>query len=215
MDNYILQHRDIRNSPPYPIIDGFQRRELSIKQAIRYQRDNKNYKNRDTYVSYTDKDRKTYESWVKSFCDKPIYEVIYTFKQSLICPSKAEQKEVFNNLIKDDDFKRGLSKMYVCQQLISKYPSIDFNNPKTKKMISDNNTDIVINKQSYKTFIDWFTLRNINKDIDKSKTMFIDALKRKGYNAITDLNDYGNIADDPLIVFDIDDIISDIYIKRL
>ena len=45
--------------------------------------------------------------------------------------------------------------------------------------------------------------------------MFIDALKSKGYNAITDLNDYGSMAEDPLIVFDIDELISKISMKKI
>ena len=45
--------------------------------------------------------------------------------------------------------------------------------------------------------------------------MFIDALKSKGYNAITDLNDYGSMSEDPLIVFDIDELISKISMKKI
>ena len=205
----------VKNGPPYPIIDGTRRRELSIKKATRYQSDNVNHKNRDTYISYTDKDRRTYEEWIKSYSDKSAYEVIYSFEQSLKCPSKSEQRDVFNELVKDGDFKKGLNKMYKCRELSNKGKKPDFNDPKIKKIISDYNDDVPVNKQSFQTFINWFTLRNVDPSIEKSKSMFIDALKSKGYNAITDLNDYGSMSEDPLIVFDIDELISKISMKKI
>lgn len=205
----------VRNGPPYPIINGTRRRELSIKKATRYQSDNVNYKNRDTYLSYTDRDRRTYEKWIKSHSDKSAYEFIYSFKQSLKLPSKSEQKDVFNELVKDDNFKKGLNKMYKCRELFNKGKKPDFNDPKIKKLISDYNDDVPVNKQSFQTFSNWFTLRNIDPSIEKSKSMFIDALKSRGYNAITDLNDYGSMAEDPLIVFDIDELISKISMKKI
>lgn len=221
--NYLCHHGvkgmkwGIKNGPPYPITNGTRGRDISIKKATRYQTEDINYKNRDTYLSYTDRDRRIYKEWVKSYYNKPVYEVIYSFKQSLKCPSKSEQKDVFNELVKDDNFKKGLNKMYKCRELFNKNNNIDFNDPKIKKLVSDYNNDVSINKQSFQTFITWFTLRNIDPSIEKSKSMFINVLKDRGYNAITDLNDYGknNMAEDPLIVFDIDDLISKISIKKI
>ena len=210
------QKHGVKNGPPYPISNGTRRRELSIEKAIRYQFDDVVYKDRDTYFSYTDKDIRTYEELIKSYSNnKPIYELVYYFKQPLKCPSEFEQKNTFNELVKDDDFKRGLNKIYKCRKLVANNKNTDFSDPKIKQLISDYNNDIIINNRAFRRFINWFCLRNIDPSIDQSKSMFIDALKSKGYNAITDLNDYGNMSEDPLIVFDIDELISKVSIRKL
>ena len=43
--------------------------------------------------------------------------------------------------------------MYKCRELVNKDKNTDFNDPKIKKLISDYNDDIPINKQSFQTFI--------------------------------------------------------------
>lgn len=48
----------VKNGPPYPVIDGTKRRELNLRTATRYQFDDVNYKNRDTYISYNKQDKK-------------------------------------------------------------------------------------------------------------------------------------------------------------
>lgn len=205
----------VKNGPPYPIIEGTKRRDLDIKTAKRYQFSNKNYNNRDTYISYKKEDLKIYEEWIKRYANKAVYELTYEFKTTLKLPSKHVQRECFDELTNNKNFKSGLNKMYACRELVNKDPNTDFNDPQIKKHIHEYKNDIPLNKQSFNTFVNWFTLRNIDSDIDIAKNLFIDELKKRGYNAITDLNDYGSMSHDPLIVFDVEELISKVSHKKL
>lgn len=205
----------VKNGPPYPIKEGTKRRELDIRTVKRYQYSGTNHKNRDTYVSYTDEDVKTYSDWIKSYGDKTVYEITYELKTRLKLPSKQEQKDVFIKLCEDETFRKGLSQMYKCRELVNKDGNTDFNDPVIKESIRNANDKIELNRQSFNTFIGWFTLRNISPDITNAKHMFIDSLKERGFNAITDLNDYGSMSQDPLIIFDVEKIIDNISIKKI
>ena len=205
----------VKNGPPYPITDGTRRRELAIDSAVRYQFDNIDHKNRDTYISYTKQDREIYSNWIKSYANKNAYEFIYEFRNTLKIPSKKEQRDVFDELCKDKTFMKALSQMNYCRELVNKNKDTDFSDPDVKKAIRNTNNNVILNKRSFQTFIEWFTLRSISPDIDRGKNMFIDELKKRGYNAITDLNDYGSMAYDPLIVFDIYELINKVSVKKI
>jgi len=205
----------VKNGPPYPIKESTRNRELNLTTAIRYQRDNKNYKNRDTYLSYKKDDAKTYEEWLKSYGDENVYEFIYSFKTSLKLPSMHQQKKTFNALCEDELFRKGLSKMYKCSELVDKNPDTDFNDPKIKKILKNTSPDVFIDNKSFKFFNEWFSLRGVDADIDACKNMYIDQLKSQGYNAITDLNDAGSMTEDPLIVFDVEQLISSVSSQKV
>lgn len=137
----------------------------------------------DLFISATDYDKNLYRSFLtmqmkhKGFGkDTPIHEVEFMLQQDLVSPSNNEQRKIFEKVYN--------SNKKVFDDDINEY----------YKKPNDNSSDV------YDMFI-----KSLDKSGQLSKSLFYDAMKQAGYNAVLDQHDVDNSwmgASRPLIVMD-------------
>lgn len=155
---------------------------------------NKLNKGQSLYISATDEDRHTYRSFLSMMLKakgfKTIKEVELTLNEDLKAPSNDNQKKIFKGVY--DNNKE------VFDREISDYYSRHKNKP----------------DDTYDQFIKMLDDSKHNE----SKTMFYDAVKNSGYNAILDQHDVDYSwmnAKKPLIVMDAVNMFGDIKVSDI
>lgn len=150
----------------------------------------------DLFISATEHDKNLYRSMLtmqmkrKGFGkDTPIHEVEFLLKQDLNSPSNAEQREIFNKVY------NGNKKVF--DDDIREY----------YKKGNKNSTDV------YDMF-----MKSLDKSGQQSKTLFYEALRKAGYNAVLDQHDVDNSwmgASHPLIVMDAVNTLGEMHVSDI
>ena len=149
------------------------------------------------YTSFTDEDVKGYRKEISAWLDEingvRTYDLTLKVTKDLVIPSEQEKVKSFIKLVGDD--KISSKDLYVMR---ANNTSSDSLNGKPKKI-----SDALQKNGLQKEVADAYALFSMEMfHNDKYKEIFFDDLKKKGYNAIDDLEDAISHRVNPLIVFE-------------
>lgn len=160
------------------------------------------------YSSYTKYDRATYTDLLGMVGDSgKVYQNTFTVKKNLKIPSDKKAAEIFASMVKEDPagVAKDMAKAYRARVGLPLKSQKHF----LKKMSALDSGELDAGAKLYKQY-------NKMLVVDmKSSQSFYSRLTSEGYAALSDLNDRGKFAQDPLIVFNPKGKVSDVESLKL
>ena len=149
------------------------------------------------YSSYTKSDKATYSDLIASFGDNGrVYHNTFKVKSDLKVPSDKRAAEIFTKMAKEDpkSISKDMARAYQARVGLPLKTAKSFE----KKISKLDSGNVELGEKLYSKYN-----KMLVADMTSSSN-FYGRLVKEGYGALSDLNDRGKMAQDPLIIFNHD-----------